>query len=301
MIKNIVFVITIGNLIFSLGCQVESISSENLAFNNDDFQISQYGSEKTFDFATWNIEHFPKDPTFTIPYLSRIIQKIDIDMIAVQEIDKNLLFMTLADSLDGYQGYVSQLPDYGQRLGIIYKSDMISLSDPDQLFTNDDWAFPRPPLVTSVIVKEKNKIVFDFILIVLHLKAFVDAESEGRRREACEKLKKYIDTYLLNGSERDILIVGDFNDELIDPPQENVFKIFLEDSLNYQFLTLPLAAESTYIGNFRSAIDHVLITDDVRDEYQNGSTHILKIDQEFSKYVNYISDHRPVLAQFYVF
>jgi endonuclease/exonuclease/phosphatase family metal-dependent hydrolase len=301
MIKIIASTILIINLFSSFGCQVESVLEEIKNVHTNDIRISQYGSEESFDIATWNIEHFPKDRSYTLPYLTRIIRNIDIDLIAIQEIDEMGLFLRLIDSLDAYQGYVSSLPGYGQRLGIIYKSDIISISDPKQLFIDDDWAFPRPPLVSFVTVKNENYTIFDFILIVLHLKAFVETESKSRRSEACEKLKYYIDTYLLSGAEKDIIILGDLNDELDDPPQENVFKVFLDDSLNYQFLTLPLAAEPTLIGEFESSIDHLLITDGVRDEYDEGFTQVLKIDEEFSSYCDIISDHRPVLTQFFIF
>jgi len=297
------FLITILmiSLFLSPGCEVEPILEETHYNSINTIRISQYGSTESFDIATWNIEHFPKTEDYTIPYLSRIIRDIDIDLIAVQEIEERSSFLQLIDSLDGYHGYVSQLPGYGQRLGIIYKSDIISISVPEQIFTDDEWAFPRPPLITYVTVEKENNRVFDFILIVCHLKAFMDEESKERRREACEKLKNYTDTYLLTSIEKDILILGDFNDELDDPSEDNVFQVFLDDTLNYEFLTLPIAEEPTYIGGFKSSIDHLLITNDSRYEYAGGLTRVLKIDKEFSKYSDYISDHRPVLARFFIF
>jgi endonuclease/exonuclease/phosphatase family metal-dependent hydrolase len=301
MIKAILVAMTCGNLIFSSGCEIESMSIENPVFNQDEIKIIKYGLNESFDIATWNIEHFPKDQSYTFPYLMQIIQMIDIDLIAVQEIDESSLFLRLIDSLEGYQGFVSSLPDYGQHMGIIYKSDMIALSNPEHLFTDDDWAFPRPPLATYVTVKDENKTVFDFILIILHLKAFDDAESKSRRQKACQQLKNYIDTYLLTAAEKDIIILGDFNDELDDPLQNNIFAIFLNDSTNYQFLTLPLTGEATYIDKFESTVDHLLITNDAKIEYNGGVTQVLKIDMEFPEYLNYISDHRPVLAQFFIF
>jgi len=282
-------------------CIETGILEENPDTYMDNIQVSRYGSEKSFDIATWNIEHFPKNNHHTISNLSCIIRDIDIDLIAVQEIDRSSSFRSLLDSLDGYQGYVSVLPDYGQKLGIIYKSDIISLSNPDQIFIDDNWAFPRPPLLTYVRVKEKNKTVFDFILIILHLKAFVDEESEARRRNACEKLKSYIDTYLLTGAEKDVIILGDFNDELDDPPSDNIFGIFLKDSLNYKFLTFSLTDKPTYIGQNESSIDHLLITRRGKDEFNAGLTQVLRIDEEFSDYFYTISDHRPVLTQFFIF
>jgi hypothetical protein len=186
-------------------------------------------------------------------------------------------------------------------MAILYKSDFISISDPVQLFTDDIWAFPRPPLVTFVTVRKDNIIVFDFILIVVHLKAFMDEESESRRRKACEKLKYYIDTYLLTGSEKDIIILGDFNDDLNDSLQDNIFSVFLNDSLHYRILTLPLIEEATYIGDFGSSVDHLIITENVIEEYNSGFTSVLKIDEEFLNYFSLISDHRPVLSRFFVF
>lgn len=283
------------------GCDVGFILNENKNVSENSIQIEQYGSESSFDIATWNIEHFPKNQDFTLPYLYEIILDIDIDLIAVQEIDDNKLFMGLIDSLDGYQGYISQLPVYGQRLGIIYKSDIISISEPKQIFIHDDWAFPRPPLISYVEVRNNNRTVFDFILIILHLKAFNDEESVERRRQACQKLKNYISTYFLTGAEKDILIVGDFNDELDDPVEENIFQEFLNDMANYEFLTLATKDIPTYIGNFESSIDHILISDNSKDEYQGGNIQVLKIDEAFSKYVDYVSDHRPVLARFFIF
>ena len=62
-----------------------------------------------------------------------------------------------------------------------------------------------------------------------------------------------------------------------------------------------IANEPTYIsGNYLSTIDHILITDDVRAEYEGGLIQVIKPDLEFSKYEDYISDHRPVLAQFFI-
>jgi endonuclease/exonuclease/phosphatase family metal-dependent hydrolase len=287
---------------YNLSACVENnlVEATSHTYTNRDL-VSRYGSDLSFDIITWNIEHFPKDPVHTIPNLSRIIHNIDVDLIAVQEIEDSSSFQTLIDSLDGYTGYFSSLPDYGQRLGIIHKTNIISMSEPYLIFSDDSWAFPRPPMVSFVTVKNENKIVFDLILIIVHLKAFPDEESEMRRRIACNKLKFYVDTYILSGTEKDVIILGDFNDELVDVISESIFGSFISDSSHYHFLTLPLINHPTYIGEFDSSIDHILITDDTQEEYSGGLTRVLDIDQAFPEYLNTISDHRPVLAQFFVF
>jgi endonuclease/exonuclease/phosphatase family metal-dependent hydrolase len=283
------------------GCDELGITENISDTAEENFQISKYGSENSFDIATWNMEHFPKDPEYTQKELARIIPDIDIDMIAFQEIDDPDSFEGLANQLEDYNGYVSQLPEYGQKLAILYKSDFISISSPIQFFTDDKWAFPRPPLVTFVQIKKESETVYDFILIVLHLKAFNDEESIARRKDACQKLKKYVDSYLLSGIEKDIVILGDFNDETIDPPEANIFEIFLRDSLNYHILTSSIKYHPTYIGGIRSVIDHIIISKDSKDEYQGGITKVLNIDEEYNDYINTISDHRPVLSQFFIF
>jgi hypothetical protein len=151
-------------------------------------KITRYGSYNSFDLATWNIEHFPKDKRYTAYYLSRIIKAMDLDLIALQEIEDIDIFFTLIDSLEGYTGIVSRLPRYGQKLALIYKDDFISMITPFQIFTDDNWHFPRPPLVTYVMVKNQHQIVYNFTLIVIHLKAFSDETSIRRRRGACQML-----------------------------------------------------------------------------------------------------------------
>jgi len=262
--------------------------------------VKKYGSSISFDIVTWNIEQFPMNGTKTISTLAQLIKDIDVDLIAVQEINNENAFINLLDSLDGFNGYVSALPNDILKLGIIYKTDIVSISSPVQIFTSDGYAFPRPPVVTFVEVKENGMNVFDFHLIILHLKAFGDQDSENRRRDACEKLKDYIDTQLISGLEKDVIVLGDMNDEIDDPPANNVFQVFLDDATEYQFLTMPLIGQASYPG-FNSLIDHILISSDALPEYSGGSTQILNLDFEFSEYSTLISDHRPVLAKFYVF
>ena len=95
--------------------------------------------------------------------------------------------------------------------------------------------------------------------------------------------------------------VGDFNDKIDDSVGENIYQVFLDDSSNFQCLTFQTKDIPTYIGNFNSSVDHIIISGDTRDEYQGGYIQVLRIDEAFSNYVNYISDHRPVLARFFVF
>ena len=152
----------------------------------------------------------------------------------------------------------------------------------------------------SLTVTEGENI-FDFRLIIVHLKAYSDASSQARREAAIQDLKDYIDTELAKGGEEDFILTGDFNDHLEDAEADNVFQVMLDDPNTYTFLTLPLAGvQGSYIGlNEPNLIDHFCVTSDALDEYgTNGNAAVLYLDNQNNSYESTVSDHRPVLAQF---
>jgi endonuclease/exonuclease/phosphatase family metal-dependent hydrolase len=284
----------------NLGCfsGCTRLAIDQPADHPSQMHITRYGSEDRFDLVTWNIKDFPIHEEKTVSTLARIIKEIDVDLIGLQEINDPLAFHELLDSLPGYTGLLSALPADDLKLGILCKSSMIALSTPLQIFTDDNFAFPRPPLVTFAEVRIQDSTVFDFFLIVLHLKAQSDGTSIQRRRLACQKLKSYIDDNLLTGVENDVIVLGDLNDQLDDPDSLNVFTVFQSDSAHYFFLTGALLDQASYIEGYQSLIDHILVSTDTRKKFDGGKIQILKLDLEVPGYLNLISDHRPVHAQF---
>jgi endonuclease/exonuclease/phosphatase family metal-dependent hydrolase len=295
ILKKIIF-LYIAGILSIIGCNQRSIDPNDSNNNNSKRLVATVGTASSFDIATWNIENFPMKGPTTISYVAQLIKDLDIDLFGVEEIDDAASFYRLLDSLPDYNGVVSYYPTDYLKLGIIYKKDFISVSNVTQIFPND-YDFPRPPLVAYVQVKKENQVVFDFTIIVMHLKAFSDSTSEERRRRALEKLYSYINSNILNSADKDVIVLGDMNDEIDDPIGENVFQVFLDDTANYRFLTRSLIGQASYPG-FNSLIDHLLISSDVLPEYGNGSIKIIDLDYQFSNYSTYVSDHRPVFAQF---
>ena len=114
------------------------------------------------------------------------------------------------------------------------------------------------------------------------------------------RLENYISANFQN---ENMIILGDFNDELID--SDNVFNVFLNNPDEYSFTDLGMAQESNYWGywsypSWPSHLDHIIISNELFDDYQNigSSCHTILIDNTlsngWSEYNNYISDHRPV-------
>ena len=109
-------------------------------------------------------------------------------------------------------------------------------------------------------------------------------------------LKEYIENYLSN---KNVILLGDLNDNLSDSQNNNVFQMFLDDPNNYLFADYEIAFSSNTnwsYPNWPSHIDHILITNELFDVLSNVET--IKVDYfmdgGFSDYDYYISDHRPV-------
>lgn len=266
-------------------------------------QYTTVGTDSTFDVLTWNIENFPKNGSTTVSEVAGIVSALQVDAIAVQEIASVADFNALLSQLPGWSGILSSheySPGNYQKVGLLYDAQKVTVDSYQLLFGDNAYAFPRPPMEFFLSAAEGD-YWFDLRLIVVHLKAFEGEENEARRRAAIESLKVYIDEEMQSGDELDFILLGDFNDHLEDPPEDNVFTVMLEDSENYTFLTEALAGiQGSYIGlNEPNLIDHICITADALNEYGgSGSTQVLYLDDQNPDYEAMVSDHRPVFAQF---
>jgi len=261
------------------------------------------GTDSTIDVLTWNIENFPLKGQATVDEVTQIISDLNTDMIAVQEIASVDDFNQLLSQLPGWVGILSS-HEYSsgsyQKVGLIYREEIVTVHSYQLLFEDDEYAFPRPPMEFNLTAQEGGH-TFDLRMIVVHLKAFDDEDSEARRRSAIEQLKNYIDSEVSSGDEDDFIFLGDMNDHLEDPAEDNVFTVMLDDTANYEFLSKPLFGyQGSYIGlNEPNLIDHIVITDDARPEYgKQGATEVLYLDDQNSSYETDVSDHRPVLSKF---
>ena len=64
-----------------------------------------FGDNYSLDVATWNIEWFPKNGQTTSNHVSDIIRNLDLDIIAIQEVDDTVMFDLMVDDLQDYSGY----------------------------------------------------------------------------------------------------------------------------------------------------------------------------------------------------
>jgi endonuclease/exonuclease/phosphatase family metal-dependent hydrolase len=255
-------------------------------------------SDETLDVVTWNIEHFPKSGTSTITLLKEMIQEMDADIIAVQEIESTTNFNTLISQLPGYQGALA--PGSGQRAGYIYKTSEILSFDPvSELFSDDNCAFPRPALKTT-ITHVSGRVV---TLLNVHLKCCDDGPTAScpsaidRRKSAAAKIKTYIDTSLPNAS---VIVLGDYNEDLTEPEGNGVFNALKADETNYKFADMGIAEGSTanfsyQSGSWLSHLDHILITNELFGNLDEVRT--IKFSACDGSYESTVTDHFPVIMR----
>ena len=106
-----------------------------------------FGTDSTFEVVTWNIEWFPKNGQTTVNYVSEIIENLDLDVYAIQEIDDTTIFKTMVDGLEHYE-YI-MMNDWFGGLVFVYNSDRIEVLEAFEIYTSSPFwnPLPRSPLV----------------------------------------------------------------------------------------------------------------------------------------------------------
>ncbi|WP_339917508.1 endonuclease/exonuclease/phosphatase family protein [Yeosuana marina] len=262
-----------------------------------------FGTNDTFEIMTWNIQEFPKNNQATIYYVTQIIEALDIDFIAIQEISNQTAFNDLVDGLANYNGHFESTEYDG--LAFLYKPDVITVNRVYRIFeTSNYWnVFPRAPMVVDITYNNQH-----LYIINNHLKCCGDGtlslgdttDEENRRYEAVNLLKNYIDTNLQN---ENVILLGDLNDVLSDGINNNVFQSLIDDTSNYLFADHDIAFGRNTNWSYPtwpSHLDHILITNELFDEFAlaSSTTETIKIDDYLSngwtEYDQNVSDHRPV-------
>ncbi len=267
-----------------------------------------FGEDITLEVMTWNIQNFPKHEK-TIEYVTNVINAIDADIIGLQEIQSDSAFVVLLKNLqaqdpeDGWNGFRANTNEWEMNLAYLYKSSVIKVDSIYQIYPDDEkyhQPFPRKPLVLEFSCFDQK-----FFVINNHLTALPGEKNIVRRIDACRLLDEYIDEFL---PQENVILLGDLNDQLTDAEEENAFTVFLDDEQNYYFADWEIAADSTAnwsypYWKYRSHLDHILISNELFDEFEKEGSNIKTITiDKFMEGGNdamykYITDHRPVVLK----
>ncbi len=279
--------------------------------------FAQYSDEwahiprsETFDVVTWNIEWFgddqngPSDTEQQYTHVKWIIEDLQPDLMAVQEIANPAQFQRLVDDLDDYQGFITNYSQ-PQQVGFLYNTNTVdslfsSLVDTDSGQNSFYWAGRFPlEFVIQARVDGSSRIIY---AVGIHAKAFSDPESYDRRVAASQDIKAYFDQSVTPHSA--LIFLGDYNDDVIRSTRgtffDSPYRNFLDDP-DYTIVSEPLsrqAAESWKRGTrVGSMIDHITINHHLHDKWLQGSE-MVYVPDYIGDFSNTTSDHRPVYARF---
>lgn len=241
--------------------------------------------------------------------VQRIAVQLDLEVVVFQEIDTTSdEWRRFKDKLavHGYRFFEGTYSERRQFVVIAWDEDEVRLLEPGrQLDVRDAFDFPgcsdqglRRPVAARFQARE-----FDFWVVGVHLKSRRGAPdcTTRIRREQCRDLVAAIDG-LTQGGERDVLIVGDFNER----PSHDSFKPLVDAGFTSQmrFLT-PESAKGSYIKN-RDLADSTDLIDQVMLRYRetlevvrnSAQAYKLESDEAAKRYIIEQSDHVPAWVSF---
>ncbi|MEM9248216.1 MAG: trypsin-like peptidase domain-containing protein [Pseudomonadota bacterium] len=272
------------------------------------------GSEMDIDIGAWNIEWFNrnyKEPG-KLDRVAKIITDLNLDIWALVEVSReavDALVETLQKRFkQQYRADYSE-PDAGsgkQATAVLWRPNVVeggAVPWPDEIdellrkSSREDLPFEavhgkifnRYPGLFRFRLKSETK-AFDFYLVPLHLKA--RGEGSLRRRLASRVLsyavERMIDTH---GRDQDWILLGDVNATLasqdFEPLIEGGFTpLSASDEANGAF---------TYLKSpYKSLIDNIFVSANLSDSVDPDQFFVVATDRAVSRFVQDVSDHRPI-------
>ena len=283
-------------------------------------RVPARGSETTLDIASWNVEwlgdpsHGPTNEALQLRNVHEVIAGTDFDVWGLAEVVSTEDFASLLAQLPGYDGFLandarviggaasySDFDNLEQKVGLLYKSSILTVVSASVILADDDNVFAgRPPLEVTLRATIGGATQ-DMVVIVMHAKCCSDPESYDRRVAAASALKTYLDaTY----PTQKVWVIGDWNDDLttsIADGQPSPYQDFVADRAHYTIETEPLAR--AHVGstvNYNTTIDHHMVSDEAAATYIDGSVEIYRVDAYVPSYGATTSDHYPVLSRYQI-
>lgn len=257
--------------------------------------VPAIGSEGTLEIATWNIENFPRNKFATPALVADLIASLDLDIVVTEEIASETAWAELTARLAATHDAVLSTHEYStgeyQKLGVIYRRDLVTAGDPALLFTTDSYAFPRPPLSLPITV-DGNTLE----LVGVHLKAGPTTDDAERRQRAVQALDARFRAQIDGGGEPEIVLLGDYNEAVTDELGRAVLASLLDAPERYTVRTEPAATAGgfTFLG-FHSFIDHITTTAALDARWASATVQVVDPRDRLPTYENQISDHLPVV------
>jgi len=144
----------------------------------------------------------------------------------------------------------------------------------------------RAPLMVNMKIDDG----FDFTIMVAHLKAMFDPSSVKKRKEQAMEINKWLQNHLKENNDKDVIIVGDFNDfvgsEALNIMDGNLLHYATSEAPDGFYSNIP----------YGGIIDHTSVTTvkgGSSEEYIPGTINTVD-EHNYKNYEDRVSDHKPV-------
>jgi exonuclease III len=296
--------------------------------------------DQTLDVAAWNMDWFGDEsnsPTagktnsdeIQKDSIKSILNKMDADIIGVEEISDDALFAKMVSEMNGYSYVLSDAVSYPntsgtkQKVGFIYKTSTVKLISTKVLLAsihpyynggdttiltgypatrNRFYASGRMPFMLTADVTI-NGVTQRISFIDIHARANSSSDAQlvyDMRKYDIQVLKDTLDAQY---SSDNIVLVGDYNDD-VDVTVADVsttvstYQCFVDDPSDYNIVTSVLSENGyrSYVTE-ENMIDHILVSNELKSFYMDGSA---RVGYEYynGSYTSTTSDHMPVSARF---
>ncbi|MEB2778443.1 DUF5689 domain-containing protein [Algoriphagus sp. D3-2-R+10] len=296
---------------------------------------SEIPTSETLDIMTWNMEFFgatltnygPADVSLQAANALKVLEATLPDIIAVQEVSDESLLATLVSQLPGYSLICSDRYSYSfdgpdpsfpaQKLCLIYNTAVIDIIGERAMFEqvydearlglnplldsyptgspSSFWSSGRLPWMVTAIA-EVNGVKEKINLINIHAKSGSAAADLNRRRFDNQVLKDSLDTYFADAN---IILLGDYNDDLDESigSGPSTYEVFTSDA-DFDGVTVSLSEAGLRSYIFQdNMIDHIMLSNELYDNYLEGSEGLFIPFNLIDNYANTTSDHLPVFVR----
>jgi len=245
---------------------------------------------KTATIGTFNIEWLGTKKRKEEDYkkIAQVIKDTGAQILGIQEVSDEKALKIVMKNLPDY-GYILGKSG-GQRVGVIFDKKRVEydINSIDQIDEAQVGSRLRAPLLVDM----KIDGAFDFTFVVTHLKAMFDDKAIATRTEQAKKINKWITQHLEESKDKDLIMVGDFNDFVGSDSLKPLGK-----GGNVHFLTEGLPKSFYSNIPYKGLIDHCTVTNvdtGAMEEVIPGSIHTIN-EKDYPGYLQSISDHKPVV------
>lgn len=274
------------SLIFILSC-----NSTQVEYDKDSIKVGTFNLEWFGD----GIDDRNQRSDYDIKMIADLIMESGADIIGLQEIENVAAMDRLIKHMPGFK-YIIGETGYVQNPAVIYRDSLTV-----KFIENYQPLAVKPNRTRAGLVVEVKKGNFDFVMMVVHFKSTsrfdstqqMRQESFELRRQQAIVVKNWADSITTKTKEKDVIIVGDFND---NPKRDTKVLLPLIQSNELMFL-------SDNLGSCKNpnwdCIDHIVINRSVFQRLIPGSVYMYDVPAKYEDYeVDKISDHCPVYTKF---